>query len=398
LLQVRPPRAMGKRTNPKTAVEPRVACVVGGVLALLLLLYPPCAAAQSASEKDDPASQHIQGDSTQDYNRRIEQLRRLYSDQALATEAGEYRIGAHDLLEINVFEAPELNRSLRVSAGGEISMPLLGSIQSAGLTAQDLEGVLEGRLRIYMKDPHVSVFVNTIESHPVSVVGAVKKPGVFQVRGPKTVLEMLSLAEGLDEDAGDEVMVMRGAGLRFVADATKGQNPAGAVPVSLPADSPQPRPGASESPDESTSAGTIHIKLADLLESGDPKFNVAVFPGDIVKVKRAGSVYVVGDVKKPGGFPVKNDREMSVLKAIALAEGLTTTSAKSRTRIIRTDEKTGERLEIPIDLGKIFAGRIPDPTLKPSDIVFVPNSAGKTVFYRGTEAAIATATGFIIFH
>jgi polysaccharide export outer membrane protein len=194
------------------------------------------------------------------------------------------------------------------------------------------------------------------------------------------------------------VMVMRGAGLRFVADATKGQNAAGAVPVSLPADPPQPGPGASESPDESTSAGTIHIKLADLLESGDPKFNVAVFPGDIVKVKRAGSVYVVGDVKKPGGFPVKNDREMSVLKAIALAEGLTTTSAKSRTRIIRTDEKTGERLEIPIDLGKIFAGKIPDPTLKPSDIVFVPNSAGKTVFYRGTEAAIATATGFIIFH
>jgi polysaccharide export outer membrane protein len=398
LLRVGQPRATGKRTNPKTAVEPRVGCVAGGVLALLLLLYPPCAAAQSASEKEDPASQHIQGDSTQDYNRRIEQLRRLYSDQALATEAGEYRIGAHDLLEINVFEAPELNRSLRVSAGGEISMPLLGSIQSAGLTAQDLEGVLEGRLRIYMKDPHVSVFVNTIESHPVSVVGAVKKPGVFQVRGPKTVLEMLSMAEGLDEDAGDEVMVMRGAGLRFVADATKGQNAAGAVPVSLPADPSQPRPGASESPDESTSAGTIHIKLADLLESGDPKFNVAVFPGDIVKVKRAGSVYVVGDVKKPGGFPVKNDREMSVLKAIALAEGLTTTSAKSRTRIIRTDEKTGERLEIPIDLGKIFAGKIPDPTLKPSDIVFVPNSAGKTVFYRGTEAAIATATGFIIFH
>jgi polysaccharide biosynthesis/export protein len=398
LLRVRQPRAIGKRTNPKTAVEPRVGSIAGGVLALLLLLYPTPAAAQSTGEKDEPTSQHIQGDSTQDYNRRIEQLRRLYSDQALATEAGEYRIGAHDLLEINVFEAPELNRSLRVSAGGEISMPLLGSIQSAGLTAQDLEGVLEGRLRIYMKDPHVSVFVNTIESHPVSVVGAVKKPGVFQVRGPKTVLEMLSLAEGLGDDAGDEVMVMRGAGLRFVADATKGQNAAGAVPVSLPADPLQPRPAASESVDESTSAGTIHIKLADLLESGDPKFNVAVFPGDIVKVKRAGSVYVVGDVKKPGGFPVKNDREMSVLKAIALAEGLTATSAKSRTKIIRTDEKTGERLEIPIDLGKIFAGKIPDPTLRPSDIVFVPNSSGKTVFYRGTEAAIATATGFIIFH
>jgi polysaccharide export outer membrane protein len=249
-----------------------------------------------------------------------------------------------------------------------------------------------------MKDPHVSVFVNTMESHPVSVVGAVKKPGVFQIRGPKTVLEMLSLAEGLGEDAGDEVLVMRGAGLRFALDTAKERNAPGSVPVSLPSDSLQPPPTHSEVADESTSAGTIHIKLRDLLESGDPQFNVAVFPGDIVKVKRAGAVYVVGDVKKPGGFPVKNDREMSVLKAIALAEGLTTTSAKSRTKIIRTDEKTGERLEIPIDLGKIFAGKVADPALKPSDIVFVPNSSGKSVFYRGTEAAIATATGFIIFH
>jgi polysaccharide biosynthesis/export protein len=386
---------MGKSTNPKTAVESRMGCGIGAVLALLLIVHAAAASAQSASDKVDPTSQHIQGDSTQDYNRRIEQLRRLYSDQAQATEAGEYRIGAHDLLEINVFEAPELNRSLRVSAGGEISMPLLGSIQSAGLTAQDLEGALEGRLHAYMKDPHVSVFVNTIESHPVSVVGAVKKPGVFQIRGPKTVLEMLSLAEGLGDDAGDEVMVMRGAGLRFVADAIKGQN---AAPASMPADSPHSHPSPSEAPEESTSAGTIHVKLQDLLESGDPQFNVAVFPGDIVKVKRAGAVYVVGDVKKPGGFPVKNDREMSVLKAIALAEGLTNTSAKSRTKIIRTDEKTGERLEIPIDLGKIFAGKVADPVLKPSDIVFVPNSSGKSVFYRGTEAAIATATGFIIFH
>jgi len=389
---------MGKLSNPNTAVESRRRRALGGVLALLPVLFPLAAAAQSRSEANDPAIQRIQGDSTQDYNRRIEQLRRLYSDQALATEAGEYRIGAHDLLEINVFEAPELNRSLRVSAGGEISMPLLGSIQSAGLTAQDLEGALERRLHTYMKDPHVSVFVNTIESHPVSVVGAVKKPGVFQIRGPKTVLEMLSLAEGLGEDAGDEVLVMRGAGLRFVADSARGQNAAGSVPVTLPADPPPPRPSRSEAADESTSASTIHIKLQDLLESGDPQFNVAVFPGDIVKVKRAGAVYVVGDVKKPGGFPVKNDREMSVLKAIALAEGLTTTSAKSRTKIIRTDEKTGERLEIPIDLGKIFAGKVADPPLKPSDIVFVPNSSGKSVFYRGTEAAIATATGFIIFH
>jgi len=368
--------------------------LLGGLLALLLLFCPRRAPAQSAHDTPPPSGT----DSTEDYNRRIEQLRRVYSDQAQSSEAAEYRIGAHDLLEINVFEAPELNRSLRVSAGGEISMPLLGGIQSAGLTARDLEGVLEGRLRAYMKDPHVSVFVSTIESHPVSVVGALKKPGVFQIRGPKTVLEMLSMAEGLSDDAGDEVLVMRGAGLRSVSGVTKETNAAGEPPASVADAASRPHPGPSSADDESGSAGTMHINLKDLLESGDSRFNVLVYPGDIVKVKRAGTVYVIGDVKKPGGFPVKNDREMSVLKAIALAEGLTITSSKSRTKIIRTDEKTGERLEIPIDLAKILAGKTPDPPLKPADIVFVPNSSGKVVFYRGTEAAIATATGFIIFH
>jgi len=396
LLSESQPRVMC--TIPYRITASRVMCVLSGVFGLVLLSCPRATRAQSARETSNPTSKTTQTDSAQDYNRRIEQLRKIYSDQSQASDAGEYRIGAHDLLEINVFEVPELNRSLRVSAGGEISMPLLGGIQTAGLTAKDLEGVLEGRLHTYMKDPHVSVFISTIESHPVSVVGAVKKPGVFQIRGPKTVLEMLSLAEGLDDDAGDEVLVMRGAGLRFVASPAKGANEASDLAASSSEDASQPHPNRSGADDESNSADTIRVKLKDLLESGDSRFNVPVFPGDIVKVKRAGTVYVVGDVKKPGGFVVKNDHEMSVLKAIALAEGLTTTSSKSRARIIRTDEKTGERQEIPIDLGKIFAGKIPDPPLKPADIVFVPNSSGKVVFYRGTEAAIATATGFIIFH
>src|ERR1700726_1089113 len=262
---------MGKRTNPKSAFESRARYGIGGVLALLILAYPAVASAQSASAQNAPAGQRIQDDSTQDYNLRIEQLRRLYSDQAQATEAGEYRIGAHDLLEINVFEAPDLNRSLRVSAGGEISMPLLGAIQSTGLTARELEGVIEIKLRQYMKDPHVGVFVTTVESHPVSVVGAVKKPGVFQVRGTKTVLEMLSMAEGLSDDAGDQVLVMRGAGLQFGSDSTR--DPSNSNPDSGPPANPP-------------SNETIKINLKDLLESGDQRYNVPVYPGDIVKVTR----------------------------------------------------------------------------------------------------------------
>ena len=358
-------------------------------LGACLLLSPPVSHPQSVQDEPNRTGKPVQAETPEDYNRRLQQLNQSLATPAVDSEQGEYRIGAHDLLEINVFEAPDLNRSLRVSAGGEISMPLLGAVQSSGLTARELEGTLEVRLRQYMKDPHVGVFVTTVESHPVSVVGAVKKPGVFQIRGTKTVLEMLSMAEGLSDDAGDEVLVMRGAGLHFGSDSNGGSaNPA--------SQSPSQKQMPAGAADDLSYNDTIKINLKDLLESGDQRFNVAVYPGDIVKVTRGGIIYVIGDVKKPGGFVLKTDQNMSVLKAIALAEGLNATAAKSRTKIIRTDEKTGQRFEFPIDLGKVLAGKTPDTPLKPADIVFIPNSSGKTMLYKGSEAAVATASGLII--
>ena len=363
------------------------------MLVACLLLCPPVSHPQSVQDEPNRTGKPVQGETTEDYNRRLQQLNQSLATPATDSEQGEYRIGSHDLLEINVFEAPDLNRSLRVSAGGEISMPLLGAVQSSGLTARELEGTLEVRLRQYMKDPHVGVFVTTVESHPVSVVGAVKKPGVFQIRGTKTVLEMLSMAEGLSDDAGDEVLVMRGAGLHFGSDSNGGSaNPATSPAPQSPSQTQMPSGAA----DDLSYNDTIKINLKDLLESGDQRFNVAVYPGDIVKVTRGGIIYVIGDVKKPGGFVLKTDQNMSVLKAIALAEGLNATAAKSRTKIIRTDEKTGQRFEFPIDLGKVLAGKTPDTPLKPADIVFIPNSSGKTMLYKGSEAAVATASGLII--
>jgi polysaccharide export outer membrane protein len=365
-------------------------------LAALALFYTPTLRAQTSQPDANPATPPAtHSETTEDYNRRLEQLNQSLATHPANNEQAEYRIGAHDLLEINVFEAPDLNRSLRVSASGEISMPLLGAIQSTGLTARELEGVIEIKLRQYMKDPHVGVFVTTVESHPVSVVGAVKKPGVFQVRGTKTVLEMLSMAEGLSDDAGDEVLVMRGAGLQFGSDSTRSSANPDVAPSSAPQPAPQDRPYASTL-GNSPGNETVKINLKDLLESGDQRYNVPVYPGDIVKVTRGGIIYVIGDVKKPGGFVLKSDQYMSVLKAVALAEGLNATAAKSRTKIIRTDEKTGQRTEFPIDLGKVLAGKSPDTPLRPADIVFVPNSSGKTILYKGSEAAVATASGLVI--
>ena len=367
----------------------------------LLAVGLGCAqAGEGPRAQSEPAGQgraKFTAETTEDYNRRLEQLRRMLEARAPEVRANEYRIGAEDLVEISVFEAPELNRLLRVSASGEISLPLLDAVKAAGLTPRELESVLQELLRrTYMKDPHVGVFVREMQSHAVSVFGAVKKPGVFQIRGTKTVLEMLSMAEGLAEDAGDTVLVMRGASFSGIAqrnpdnpEAQTSDSPAagrseGAAAISSPREAPQGRE-------------TVEINLKNLLESADSRDNVPVYPGDIVKVTRAGIVYVVGEVKKPGGFVLKSNENISVLQAVALGEGLTRTAAKSHTRIIRTDEQTGARTELAIDLGKILAGKAPDPLLRPKDIVFVPNSTARGAMFRGAEAAVSVISGVIVF-
>ena len=200
--------------------------------------------------------------------------------------SGDYRIGPQDLIEYSVLEAPEIRGSLRVSAGGEVTLPLAGSVQVGGKTPQEAESALEDVLRkSFMKDPHVSVLVHEMESHPVSVVGAVKKPGVFKIPGPKTVLEMLSLTEGLAEDAGDTVIIMRGAGLPAVGpqrlDASK-------EPELVP---------APVKVSDTAETNTVTVNLKELLNSANSRSNVLVYPGDIVKVTRAELVYVLEPLK-----------------------------------------------------------------------------------------------------
>jgi len=301
----------------------------------------------------------------------------------------ESRIGPDDLLDITVFEAPDLNRTLRVSANGEISFQLLGAIKAGGLTPRQLELILQESLRrTYMKDPHVGVFVRELQSHPVSVVGAVKRPGVFQIRGTKTVLELLSMAEGLADDAGDTVVVMRGASV--LKDNVQ-------VKVSSGADQETGANALTPVPTSEIHGEIVEINLKSLMDSVDPAFNLPVHPGDIVKVPRAGIVYVVGEVKKPGGFVLRNNENITVLQALALAEGLTRTSLKSQARIIRTDQGTDKRIETPIDLGKVLASKSSDILLQPNDILFVPDSSAKSAFYRGAEAVLSTATGVAIY-
>jgi len=367
------------------------AAITKTALALLAAaFFPLCAAPQTVPPAEAPvqAPSTLRGATTDDYNQRLGQLKQSLAGPVANSTAEDYRIGPQDLLEISVFEAPELNRAVRVSASGEISLPLLGVVQAAGLTPKALEFVLQELLRRnYMKDPHVSVFMKEMQSHPVSVFGAVKKPGVFQIDGPKSLVEILSMAEGLAEDAGDTVIVMRGAGLPGAAQSALDDPPAESKPQS-------PAAGASLATEEKD-GNTVETNLKNLLESGNPRYNVIVYPGDVVKVARAGVVYVEGEVKRPGGFMLKTNENISVLQAVALAEGLTRTAARSRARIMRTDEATGTRTEIPINLDKILAGGLTDPILRPKDIVFVPNSTGKSAFYGSTQAVVSVGSAAV---
>lgn len=337
---------------------------------------------------DDPRKSPHKLQTSEEWNQRLQKVLDANS-AALAAGPQDYRIGFDDVLDISVFEAQELNREVRVSSAGDISLPLLESVHAAGLTPRELELVLEALLRrTYMKDPHVSVFVREMQSHPVSVLGAVRRPGVFQVRGSKTLLEILSLAEGLADDAGETAIIMRGAGLQnnvnSGADAKEKASDENAT--------------APDSANRNPSANIVQVNLKGLLDSSDFQQNPIVNPGDIVKVLRAGIVYAVGEVQRPGGFVMKSNEKTSVLQVIALSGGLTRTASKAGACIIRTDEKSGKREQTPIDLSKVLSGKAPDPMLEARDIVFVPNSAAKTTFSRAAEVGAQTLAGLLIFH
>jgi polysaccharide export outer membrane protein len=365
------------------------------VLGLVVVPIATPALAQSTANRPLQSSPALQ--TADQINQRLQQASEKLGGSGAEPQADESRIGPDDLLNITVFEAPEMNSTVRVSAGGEISLQLLGAVHAAGLTPRELESALQDKLRhTYMKDPHVGVFVQELQSHPISVVGAVKMPGVFQIRGTKTVIEVLSRAQGLTDDAGGTVVIMHSEGVSNPsASSDSGRGLAEVDPA--PVNEVFPTIDYSQPKDQEKNREVEEINLKQLLDSEDSALNVKVRPGDIVKVPRAGIVYVVGEVQKPGGFVLQNNENISVLQALALAQGPTHTSATSRSRLIRTDPVTGKRSEIPMNLGRILSGHAPDTYLQPKDIVFVPNSAAKSALYRGSVAALQTATGVAIY-
>jgi len=319
----------------------------------------------------------------QDTNDRIRQLA-----SASQVKQGEYVIGSGDLLRIDVFDVPELSRDVRVVESGYISLPLISvKVRAGGLTAFQLEEKIAELLQVngLVSHPQVTVFLKEQRSQPITVIGAVKHPIVYQAIRQTSLLEVLSEAGGIADDAGSVVIVTR---------ATRAGNEA----AGLPAERGENGGTAGTSQDvASATPQIITVGLKDLLESGDPKFNIPLVGGDIVSVPRAGIVYVVGAVERPGGFVLQNDGEqMSALKVLALAGGMKGTSKPDQAVVIRKDRATGRNQEIAVKLNKIMERKAEDVRLLANDILFVPDSAGKRALRRTGEALLAVTSGLVI--
>jgi polysaccharide biosynthesis/export protein len=310
----------------------------------------------------------------QQKNEKVQQLAALASAQPVDTP-----IGSGDLLHIDVFDVPELSRDVRVSDTGDISYPLIpGKITVANLTPFQLESKLEQLLVAngLVSHPQVSVFVREQNSEPVAVVGAVMHPMVYQVIRPTTLLEVLTAAGGVSDEAGGVVIVTRPAR----------------------SESAKTEP-ASATTNPQSHEQEITVRLRDLVESGDSVFNIQVYGGDTITVPRAGIIYVLGmGVTQPGEYILQNRGEqITVLKALALAHGTTTFSKGNSAVIMRNNSQTGQRDTIPVHLKDIENRKADDVPMKSDDILYVPDSGGKKALARGTEAALGVGTGLAIY-
>jgi len=283
-----------------------------------------------------------------------------------------YLLGPDDQLEIS---GPELTdmpaKPIRIDGEGDIQVPLAGTVHVAGFTVQQTEQELDKVLSKYIKHPQVVVNVAEVRSQPVSVVGAVNSPGVHQVQGHKTVLEMLAMAGGIRQDAGYSIRITRKVEW-------------GCIPL----------PGAQL--DASGKYSVAEVNLRKIMDAKTPEENIQIFPHDVISVPKAEMVYVIGEVHRSGGFVLGEHQSISVLQVLSLAEGLNSGADPRHAKILRLNASADQREELKVDVKDALNGKKPDTPMHGEDILFIPGSTGKKAALRGLEAAIQTGTGLAI--
>jgi polysaccharide export outer membrane protein len=286
--------------------------------------------------------------------------------------ASSYVLGADDLLSIRVLQAPELvDKPVRIDLNGSIELPYIGHLRAAGSTIEQLTAELEAKFTSIVREPQVTISVEEFRSQPVSLLGAVNTPGVHQIRGKKTLVEVLSLGGGLRQDVGNSIKITRHIEWGLI-----------------------PLPSAIVDSTKQYSIATIDLRV--LMEAKDPAVNILVLPDDVISIPRAEMVYVAGEVTRTGGFVLSERESMSLLEALSLAGGLSHEAAPQSARILRMKGGSTDRTEIPVNVKKILTGQAQDIQLLPEDIFFIPGSAAKRASLRAVEAAIQIGTGIVV--
>jgi polysaccharide biosynthesis/export protein len=264
------------------------------------------------------------------------------------------KLGAGDLLEVGVYNVPELATKARIGNSGEIYLPLIDYVHVGNLTVEEAQALIQKRLEDggFVRSAHVTIFVDESASQGVTILGEVAKPGLYPDLGERKLYDMISVAGGFTPSAGRKVSIIR--------EHSEG----GSITVNLPRN------------------------LADDLQN-----NVEILPGDTITVPRAPIVYVVGDVGRPAGLLVDNG-SLTVLQALALAGGANRTAKLGGVRIIRKHPEGMTETKVP--LKKMLEAKAPDITLQADDILFVPLSGGRVAAAAGFNAAIAAASGLAI--
>lgn len=278
------------------------------------------------------------------------------------------KIGADDLIALSVYDAPEFTRTVRVGADGLIRLPMVKRrIAAQGLLPADLEGVIAEALKAerLIVEPIVTVTVVEYHSRPISVAGAVRNPITFQAVGGVTLLDALTRAGGLSAEAGPEILVSRA------------QTGAGGAPTTL----------------------VQRVLVKGLIDAADPELNLKLSGGEEIRVPEVGRVFVVGNVKKPGAFAIRDGTESSILKVLALAEGLAPFASR-QAYIYRRDESAAVKHEIPIELKRILERKAPDVPLEANDILYIPDNSGRRAGFAALDRIIgfgaATASGVLV--
>lgn len=259
------------------------------------------------------------------------------------SETLDYKVGGYDVLSIEVYEEPDLSRdAVRVSADGHITFPLIGRVRVADKTTAEVENIIANLLAEgqFLVNPHVSVFVKEYLSKKVLILGAVERPGSYELRALERVLDVLSKAGGVDfAEGGNKITILR----TETAGGTKDEKIA------------------------------IDINLRRLLDGEDPLSNLQVSDKDILYIPKADKVFIIGEVKNPGDYLIK-DRDITIVEAVGMAGGFTRIAARNRTKIIRVEDGVEKIIHVKIDEITREGKKTGDIVLRPNDIIVVPES------------------------